>query len=514
MPQYAIIKADGTGDYTTVEAWRAAEIKSNYGAMTIGVVYGLVQSGGALLFTKIAADDWPHGAGLVAADGQAYNGANLSDCARISHSSSVIEQGDVDFLIEGIYVIPTGGYNIKTFRFAANNPTTQRRKLTIRRCNFATAPFYHGSTSALYLSLVSGNANSQYELDIEDLVLSPRASNNAMDLAALAGNLDIIGMINRMTIAPTNTSGTGSQESVYVGPGSACTLALQSILALGSQSRTNYVDYVNAGFSGTVNNIVTADGTGDITGATGATQLEDVAAADYRLKSTSYGVGAFPQETGPVEPTPQDAVTTDAVARTFAAVLSASQTINLTGISARQRTVATAMPVTVASKPVAISSQQRAVAQIIAVSTKSEFTAVNASCRQSALSLTVSAAMSTNAAQSVLRSYVQQLEITDELQVRPAMQRAYAEVLYLAVSMQQAAVNSNLKTYASSLQISIAMQANSISVIQRSYADLLSNANGPAPINPQKLTATLATARLTATRLTRFLSAQIVTDNN
>ena len=364
------------------------------------------------------------------------------------------------------------------------------------------------------MSLVSGNANSQYELDIEDLVLSPRASNNAMDLAALAGNLDIIGMINRMTIAPTNTSGTGSQESVYVGPGSACTLALQSILALGSQSRTNYVDYVNAGFSGTVNNIVTADGTGDITGATGATQLEDVAAADYRLKSTSYGVGAFPQETGPVEPTPQDAVTTDAVARTFAAVLSASQTINLTGISARQRTVATAMPVTVASKPVAISSQQRAVAQIIAVSTKSEFTAVNASCRQSALSLTVSAAMSTNAAQSVLRSYVQQLEITDELQVRPAMQRAYAEVLYLAVSMQQAAVNSNLKTYASSLQISIAMQANSISVIQRSYADLLSNANGPAPINPQKLTATLATARLTATRLTRFLSAQIVTDNN
>ncbi|WP_417705305.1 hypothetical protein [Rheinheimera aquimaris] len=513
MPQYAIIKADGTGDYTTVEAWRAAEIKSDYGAMTIGVVYGLVQSGGALLFTKIAADDWPHGAGLVAADGQAYNGYNLSTCARISHTSSVIEQGDVDLKLQGIYVIPTGGYNIKTFRFAANYPTTQRRKLTIRQCAFATAPLYHGSTAALYLVLVSSNSNSQYELDIEDVVLIPRASTDALAIFALSGSLDIVGLINRLTVAPTNTSGTGAQESVYVGAGSSCTLELRDILALGSQSRTNYVDYVNAGFSGTVNNIVTADGTGDITGATGATQLEDVAAADYRLKSTSYGVGAFPKETGPVEPTPQDVIATDAVARTFAAVISASQTINLTGISARQRTVAAAMPVTVASKTVAISSQQRVFAQTITVSSNSEFTAVNAMCRQSALSLTVSAAMSTNAAQSVLRSYAQQLEMTDELQIRPARQRAYAEVLELAASIQPAAVNSIFKTYASSLQISIAMQANSVSAIQRSYADLLSNADGQTPVNPQKLTATLATARLTATRLTAFLQAQLVTDN-
>lgn len=514
MPQYAIIKADGTGDYTTVEEWRAAEIKSNYGAMTIGVVYGLVQSGGALLFTKIAADDWPHGAGLVAADGQAYNGYNLSTCARISHTSSVIEQGDLDLKLQGLYVIPTGSYNVKTFRFSANNPTTQRRKLTIKKCVFGTSPNAHGATSALYLTLVSSNASSQYELDIEDLVLIPRASNNALELAALSGNLDITGSINRMTVTPTNTSGSSAQESVYLGPGSSCTVALDNILALGSQGRTNYVDYINDGFAGTVGNIVTADNRGTITGATGATQLEDVAAADYRLKSTSYGFGAFPQETGPAEPTPQDVVATDAVARTFAAVISASQTINLTGISARQRTVATAMPVTVASKPVAVNSLQRASAQIIAVSTNSEFTAVNARCRQSALSLTVSAKMSTNAAQSVLRSYVQQLEITDELQVRPARQRAYAEVLDLAAAMQPSAVSSIFKTYASSLQISLAMQANSKSAIQRSYADLLSNADGPAPINPKKLTATLATARLTATRLTAFLQAQLVTDNN
>jgi len=299
MPQYAIIKADGTGDYTTVEAWRAAEIKNNYGEMTIGVVDGLVSSGGTLLFHKAASDDWPQGVGLVAADGQAYNGYNLSTCARISHTSSVIEQGDVDLLLQGLYVNVTAGYNNKTFRFAASYPTTQRRSLTINKCAFGSSPNYHGGTSIMYLTLVSTNANSQYELDIQDLVLMPRASNNALDFSALSGNLDITGTINRMTVTPTNTSGSSAQESVYLGPGSSCTVALDNILALGSQGRTNYVDYINDGFAGTVGNIVTADNRGTITGETGATQLEDVAAADYRLKSTSYGFGAFPQAEDP-----------------------------------------------------------------------------------------------------------------------------------------------------------------------------------------------------------------------
>lgn len=299
MANFPVIKADGTGDYTTVLAFLQSEAKNNYGEMTIGVVDGLVSSGGTLLFHKAASDDWPHGVGLIAAEGQAYNGANLSSCARISHSSSVIEQGDVDLLLQGLYVIPTGGYNIKTFRFAASYPTTQRRSLTIHQCAFATAPFYHGTTAALYFTLVSSNSNSQYDLDLLDVVVIPRASTDAVVISALSGNLDLSGTINRMTIAPTNVSGTGAQESLYAGAGSACTLAISSVLALGSQSRTNYTDYVNAGFAGTVTNIVTADGTGTITGATGATQLEDVAAQDYRLKSTSYGFGAFPQAEEP-----------------------------------------------------------------------------------------------------------------------------------------------------------------------------------------------------------------------
>lgn len=513
MPQNAIISASG-GDYSTVAAWIAAEQASDYGEPTAAFIDGTVQAGGELIFNT-AGGNWPHSFKLRPAVFQEYNGTNSAVCARITHSSSLVTAANSDVDIQGLALAISGGYNNEVFKTSNTVSTTQRRNITLKNLYVESAPFYHGSTFAIEINTASyaSGVGSQYHLDLENIVIFARASNRALYVVGRDDNQSITGSIRQTTVLPTN-SGTSVTNAFWVGGGNDSYLEVDKILSLAQEVRTNVTDYVNDGMPGTYTNISTNDDTGTVTGVTAASEFENYAAGDYRLKSTGSGNGAFPQAIIPDEHTPQDVVATDTVARTFAAALSASQTINLTGISGRQRTVATALPVIAASKPVAVNCQQRVFAQTTTVSSNSEFTAVNARCRQSALSLTVSAVMSTNVAQSVSRSYVQQLEITDELQVRCARQRAYAEALDLAAAMQPSGVNAILKTYASSLQISIAMRADSISAIQRSYADLLSNADGPAPINPQKLTATLATARLTATRLTRFLSAQIVTDNN
>ena len=512
MPQNAIISASG-GDYSTVAAWIAAEQASDYGEPTAAFIDGTVQAGGELIFNT-AGGNWPHSFKLRPAVFQEYNGKNAALCARITHSSSLVTAANSDVDIQGLALAISGGYNNEVFKTSNTVSTTQRRNITLKNLYVESAPFYHGSTFAIEINTAgyASGAGSQYHLDLENIVIFARASNRALYVVGRDDNQSITGSIRQTTVLPTN-SGTSVTNAFWVGGGNDSYLEVDKILSLAQEVRTNVTDYVNEGMPGTYTNISTNDDTGTVTGVTAASEFENYAAGDYRLKSTGSGNGAFPQATIPDEPTPQDAVTTDAVARTFVAVLSASQSFNLQVSSGIQRTEVTALPVSVASKPVAVNSQQRAFAQTLTVSSNSEFTAINARCRQSALPLTVSAALGTHAAQSVCRSYVQQLEITDELQIRPAWQRAYVEVLELAASMQPAAVNSIFKTYASSLQISSAMQANSISAIQRSYADLLSNADSPAPINTQKLTATLATSRLTATRLTAFLQAQLVTDN-
>ena len=45
MPQNAIIRADGTGDYTNIIAWQAGENAANYGSETIGRVDGFFDQG-------------------------------------------------------------------------------------------------------------------------------------------------------------------------------------------------------------------------------------------------------------------------------------------------------------------------------------------------------------------------------------------------------------------------------------------------------------------------------------
>lgn len=42
MPQNAIIRADGTGDYTSPIAWEAGEQSSNYGSIAVGRLDGFL----------------------------------------------------------------------------------------------------------------------------------------------------------------------------------------------------------------------------------------------------------------------------------------------------------------------------------------------------------------------------------------------------------------------------------------------------------------------------------------
>lgn len=71
MPQNAIIRADGTGDYTTIIAWEAAEQSADYGAVTVGRVDGFFDQGTAGLNIG---GTWPNGAKL-----EAFNSADAFD---------------------------------------------------------------------------------------------------------------------------------------------------------------------------------------------------------------------------------------------------------------------------------------------------------------------------------------------------------------------------------------------------------------------------------------------------
>mgnify|MGYP003646834400 CR=1 FL=1 len=61
MPQNAIIRANGTGDYTTIIAWEAAEQSSDYGTITVGRVDGFFDAGAS---QTIISGTWPNGARL------------------------------------------------------------------------------------------------------------------------------------------------------------------------------------------------------------------------------------------------------------------------------------------------------------------------------------------------------------------------------------------------------------------------------------------------------------------
>lgn len=299
MAQNAVIGSGG--DYATLADWVAAEAGANYGEPTTAYINGSINAGSTCVFNTVGGN-WPNGARIRAAAGQGFVGNNATTCARISHTSNLIEAANCHIDIQDIALAVTGGYNNEVFKSSNTISTTERRNITLKNLYIESAPFYHGSTYAVQIdafSIASG-LGSQYHLDIDNLIIFSRASNRGIYIAGRVDNGTFTGTVKRVTMLPTN-SGSNAVNSFWIGPGNDSFLVVDKILSLAGEVRTNMIDYAYDGMSGTFTNISTRDSTGTITGVTSTSELENYAAGDYRLKATGTGNGAFPQAEPPAE---------------------------------------------------------------------------------------------------------------------------------------------------------------------------------------------------------------------
>lgn len=299
MPQNAIIKADGTGDYTTMVEWITAEEFSNYGEPTSFIVDGVVNASGSAVLNG-SGGRFPFGVKGRAAAGQEYDGTNHTSCAKVTHTGSLYEFADCDVDIQGIAVTVTGGFNVEPVKISNTIAATQRRNITLKKMYIEGPPSYHGSTYAAEFNTASysSGSGSQYNLDFEDIVIYSRASNRAIYFAGRASTQTFTGSVRRITVLPTN-SGTNAINGFWIGSGTDSNLNFDRILSLFSETIATVTDYSYGGLGGTQTNISTNDETGTVTGVTTTTELENYAAGDYRLKTTGSGNGAFPQSVGP-----------------------------------------------------------------------------------------------------------------------------------------------------------------------------------------------------------------------
>ena len=106
MPQNSIIRADGTGDYTSPIAWEAAEQNSDYGSITVGRLDGFFDNGTSILDIN---GSWPNGARLEPFDsGEAFDGTERQLCGITTASTSrTIRNRSLSFEMEGLEIYNT-----------------------------------------------------------------------------------------------------------------------------------------------------------------------------------------------------------------------------------------------------------------------------------------------------------------------------------------------------------------------------------------------------------------------
>jgi hypothetical protein len=158
MPQNAIIRADGTGDYTTIIAWIAAEGSSNYGAVTVGRVDDFFDQGSSSLFLSGTA---PQGLKLEAfSTSIAFDGTQRKLCGL---KSTATNRG-VDFLtssdieIDGLEIIYDGSSGSHRALEDSGSGT-----YTIRNCLVlveAGTRIFINTFSFIDCAIVSKSANS------------------------------------------------------------------------------------------------------------------------------------------------------------------------------------------------------------------------------------------------------------------------------------------------------------------------------------------------------------------
>jgi len=116
MPQNAIIRANGTGDYTTIIAWEAGEQNANYGSITIGRVDGFFDMGTNLLQYQ---GTWTHGSRLEpfdSADG--FDGTERQLCGLIGNAGTrgILFQTNTPIEWDSLEVFRTSGSNATTIQ--------------------------------------------------------------------------------------------------------------------------------------------------------------------------------------------------------------------------------------------------------------------------------------------------------------------------------------------------------------------------------------------------------------
>jgi hypothetical protein len=106
MPRISVIRQDGSGDYTSVQAWIAAERTIDYGSVTIGRIDGFFDFGG------INADlgtGWANGARLEAFDqADAFDGTSRQLCGFTGTASQTLRNRGSEIELSGLEIYNTG----------------------------------------------------------------------------------------------------------------------------------------------------------------------------------------------------------------------------------------------------------------------------------------------------------------------------------------------------------------------------------------------------------------------
>ena len=107
MPQNAIIRADGSGDYTSPTAWEAGEQSSNYGSVAVGRLDGFFDLGTSSLDFN---GTWPNGARLECfSSSTGFDGTERNLCGVTSANSGMTVRGRSTLVqLAGLEIYNTG----------------------------------------------------------------------------------------------------------------------------------------------------------------------------------------------------------------------------------------------------------------------------------------------------------------------------------------------------------------------------------------------------------------------
>lgn len=146
MPQNAIIRADGTGHYTSIQAFIAAESASNYGgAITVGRVDGFFDVGSGM--ADFFSSGWPNGVRLEAFDSsKAFNGTRRQLCGITGSGTITLRNRGKKVELSGLEIYNTG-------TGIAYSNTTSGNYFSATNCLFRTlAPSVEYATNASHAS--------------------------------------------------------------------------------------------------------------------------------------------------------------------------------------------------------------------------------------------------------------------------------------------------------------------------------------------------------------------------